>query len=46
MDKEKALEVLGLDAECDEAAIGRSKKKLCHKNRAVSGGEGGSKWPV
>ena len=34
MDKAQALEVLGLDEEYDEAALGRSKKKLCHKNRA------------
>ena len=40
MDKEKALEVLGLDAEFDESAVGRSKKKLCHRNRAVRAREG------
>ena len=34
MDKAQALEVLGLDEEYDEASLGRSKKKLCHKNRA------------
>ena len=34
MDKAQALEVLGLDEQYDEASLGRSKKKLCHKNRA------------
>eukprot|EP01046_Picozoa_sp_COSAG06_P113507 COSAG06_NODE_60259_length_271_cov_0.906977_1_plen_50_part_10 len=35
MDKSTALELLGLDEDFDESSVGRSKKKLSHKNRAV-----------
>ena len=36
MDKTAALAVLGLDEDFDESGVGRAKKKLGHKNRAVS----------
>ena len=35
MDKPQALELLGLDDDADESAIGRAQKKLSHKNRSV-----------